>query len=85
MANAFDPYREALVVEELTLWSDDARNAVADWSGDDRSRLARKLHREAATADSLDYVRVHTGFCRQITVQPADVDRFSSDSPSGAG
>lgn len=78
MPNAFDPYREALVVEELTLWSEEARKAVADWSADAQAGLGRTLHRNAASAASLDYVRVHTGFCRQITVQPDDVQRAAA-------
>ena len=35
MANAFDPYREALVVENHTIWSADCE----DWSAADKARL----------------------------------------------
>ncbi len=87
MSDPFDPYREALVVEFETLWPPEARAAVADWEPAQRRRLERLLHAEAAAAADLHYVRVHTGFCRQIIVQPADLDRLQprvlSRDPSG--
>lgn len=72
MANAFDPYREALVVEETTIWPDD----YDGWEESDRERLERQLHAHPQAAADLDYVRLHTGFCRQITVTSADVQRL---------
>jgi hypothetical protein len=74
MANAFDPYREALVVETSTIWPDE----FDDWEPADRERLSDKLHAEPQKAADMDYVRMHTGFCRQITVTPDDVARLSS-------
>jgi len=71
MADKFDPYREALVMEINTVWPegfdeiDEAR----------RARVAQALHGDPEQASMLEYVRVHTGFCRQITVTPEDVER----------
>jgi hypothetical protein len=76
MPDPFDPYREALVVETETLWPPDVRAVVDGWDPAQRRRLERLLHSEAAAAADLHYIRVHTGFCRQITVQPADLDRL---------
>ena len=38
MANAFDPYREALVVEQHTIWPE----AYEDWSEADKVRRLRE-------------------------------------------
>jgi len=73
MANAFDPYREALVVETQTIWPDE----YDDWDDADRERLSEKLHAAPQDAAEMDYVRMHTGFCRQIKVTPADIQRLS--------
>jgi hypothetical protein len=73
MANAFDPYREALVVETQTIWPDE----YDDWEDADRERLSEKLHAAPQDAAEMDYVRMHTGFCRQIRVTPADIQRLS--------
>ena len=40
MSNVFDPYREALVVEQHTIWPD----AYEDWSTTDRQRIESLLH-----------------------------------------
>lgn len=85
MPDPFDPYREALVVEELTLWSPDARSQATEWEPRRRRRFERLLHAEPDAATELNYVRVHTGFCRQITAQPNDInrlrDRLQGDQP----
>lgn len=73
MANAFDPYREALVVEQHTVWPAD----YEDWSAGDKARVESLLHAAPADAAELDYVRQHTGFARVITVTPADLERVS--------
>jgi hypothetical protein len=73
MANAFDPYREALVVENHTIWPGD----YEDWSDADKARVERLLHASPQEAADLDYVRQHTGFARVITVTAADLDRVS--------
>jgi hypothetical protein len=72
MSNKFDPYREALVVETLTVWPE----VYADWSEDDRGRIESALHESPQEASDLDYVRQHTGFARVITVTPEDLERM---------
>jgi len=74
VANAFDPYREALVVEQHTIWPDE----YEDWSPADRERVEAMLHAAAEDATELDYLRQHTGFARVITVTPADLERVSA-------
>jgi len=71
MANAFDPYREALVVEHHTVWPD----AYEDWSADEKKRVEDLLHASPQEAGELDYVRQHTGFARVIAVTDADLER----------
>jgi len=73
MPNAFDPYRDALVVEHHTVWP----AAYEDWSDADKARAETLLHASPRDAAELDYVRQHTGFARVITVTPADLDRVS--------
>jgi len=74
VANAFDPYREALVVEHHTIWPAECE----DWSAADRDRVEESLHAAPADAADLDYIRQHTGFARVITVTPADLERLSA-------
>jgi hypothetical protein len=71
MPNEFDPYREALVVETTTIWPEE----YDDWEPADRRRIESQLHADPARAAELEYVRMHTGFQRQLTVTPADVQR----------
>jgi len=71
MANAFDPYREALVVEQHTAWPSE----YEDWSAADKGRIAELLHAKPSDAADLDYVRQHTGFARVISVTPDDLAR----------
>jgi hypothetical protein len=73
MPNAYDPYREALVVENHTLWPAE----YEDWSDADKARVEALLHAAPQEAADLDYVRQHTGFARVITVTSADLDRVS--------
>lgn len=72
MADKFDPYREALVMETETLWPAE----YEDLSSQEKAALEAKLHADPAACAGLAYVRTHTGFCRQITVTPADVERL---------
>jgi hypothetical protein len=74
MSNEFDPYREALVIEAATIWPDE----YDDWEPVDRHRIEERLHADPAHAGELEYVRMHTGFLRQITVTPADIQRLGS-------
>jgi len=92
MPDKFDPYREALVVETNTIWPsrpDESTDvsvidvsaidvSVIDVSVHDKQQIANALHSDPEKAVHLEYVRTHTGFCRQITVQPEDVDRLRS-------
>lgn len=71
MADKFDPYREALVLETNTLWPDD----YDQLSAAEKQQVETALHAAPDKCSQLEYVRVHTGFCRQITVTPADYDR----------
>ena len=73
MADEFDPYREALVMEAITVWPED----YDDWDLTERQRIERALHADPASASDLAYLRMHTGFLRQITVTPEDVERLS--------
>ncbi|GAB6185573.1 hypothetical protein [Thermopirellula anaerolimosa] len=92
MAEAFDPYRDALVVEETTLWP----NGTFGLEEDSRRRVERALHEQASQASDLEYVRLPTGFRREVRVAAADVERIlgiavasekaassGSESPSG--
>ncbi len=74
MANEFDPYREALVVERVTVWPEE----YDDWSLAERQRIEAMLHSEPQQASQLDYIRQHSGFCRQITVTPNDIERVAA-------
>ena len=74
VANEFDPYREALVVERHTIWPDE----YEDWSAADRSRAEELLHASPTEAAEVGYVRQHTGFARVITVTPADLKRVGA-------
>ncbi len=67
----FDPYREALVVETNTLWPEE----VAGVSPAERERIEARLHAEAQNVAQLEYVRLPTGFCRQITLTAEDLQR----------
>lgn len=73
MPTTFDPYREALVVEQHTVWPD----SYEDWSVAEKSRVEARLHANPREAADLEYVRQHTGFARVITVTPADLERVS--------
>ena len=75
MTDEFDPYREALVLEQATLWPaefDDVDPAL-------RRQIETRLHAQPQEAAELEYVLgTHTGFCRQITVTAADLERVRS-------
>ena len=54
MGEAFDPYRDALVVEEKTVWPDE----VAGLSDDEKARIEKALHADATGVTELDYTAV---------------------------
>ena len=73
MPDKFDPYREALVMETETIWPPQ----FDDLPAADKAKLEQQLHAKPDVCGHLVYVRTHTGFCRQITVTDADVQRLS--------
>ncbi len=74
MPDKFDPYREALVIETHTVWPE----GFDTLDEPQREQIATALHADPEQASSLEYVRLHSGFCRQITVTPDDVARVRS-------
>ena len=72
MPDKYDPYRERLVMETQTIWEADS-SQLDDAA---RQRIALELHEHPDTANRIDYLRMHTGFCRKITVTNADLDRL---------
>ena len=76
MANAFDPYREALVIETKTVWPDELSGSPPGES--EQRQIEHRLHADAASAAELEYVRLHAGFIRKITVTVTDLERFTS-------
>ena len=72
MANEFDAYRDALVVETSTVWPEE----YDEWEPEDRYRIEAQLHAAPQEAAELKYVRVHTGFSREITVTADDLARL---------
>lgn len=72
MADKFDPYREALIMETETVWPAE----LADLDAARKKRIAATLHSNAASAAELEYIRTHTGFCRKITVTADDIERI---------
>jgi hypothetical protein len=70
MADTFDPYREALVVENITIWPDGTELEPRE-----RTQLEAVLHAHPQEAAHLEYERVHTGFRRKIYVTDADLAR----------
>ena len=70
--NKYDPRVDSLVVETRTVWDPE----VGDISAEDREWLAVAVHREPEKAAKINYIRQHTGFCREITVTVADIERL---------
>jgi hypothetical protein len=71
MTDKFDRYREALIVETNTIWPPE----FAPLDSAEKARLEQTLHADPEHCEELEYVRVHTGFCRQITVTARDLQR----------
>lgn len=74
MPDKFDPYREALIMETETIWPSEFDHLDAAT----KRRIETALHADPAACKGLEYVRVHTGFCRTITVTSADLERASA-------
>jgi hypothetical protein len=73
MPDKFDPYREALVVETNTVWTREFDRLDAT----EKARIEAALHANPKDCTHLQYVRLHTGFCRQVTVTAEDVKRLA--------
>jgi len=71
MPDKFDRYREALVVETNTIWPSEHSGLEAA----EKARIEQALHADPKSCAQLEYVRTHTGFCRQITVTAEDLKR----------
>ena len=71
-SETFDPYREALVVETNTVWPEEL---AAGLDEPQREQIDERLHADPQNAGKLEYVRLHAGFCRQITVTAEDLQR----------
>ena len=72
MADDFDPYREALVIETVTIWPEQFES----WDLAEKRQIEARLHAEPQHVSQLEYIRQHTGFRRQITVTPEDLERL---------
>lgn len=81
MSDKFDRYREALVVETSTVWPAE----LAPLDRTERERLETAFHAAPEHCATLAYIRLHTGFCRQITVTPQDLERVRGASASRGG
>ena len=73
MADKFDPYREALIMETDTVWPEE----YDEMEPEQKSQIEASLHGDPESCAEIEYVRVHTGFCRKITVTEADIDRVT--------
>lgn len=71
MPDKFDPYREALIMEINTVWPEQYDELELD----EKRRIEEALHADPENCTQLEYVRTHTGFCRQITVADQDIER----------
>ena len=74
MADKFDPYREALVMETATVGPEEYDHLGVE----EKQQIADALHADPESVSVLSYVRVHTGFCREITVTEDDIDRVTA-------
>lgn len=74
MPNEFERYRDALVMENVTIWPDE----YDGWSTADKARVEARLHAAPDAAAELRYERQHSGFARVITVTEADIARVQT-------
>ena len=81
MPDTYDAYRDALVVEQSTVWpAEYDRLPPAE-----RREIAERLHAGPQDARQIEYLRTHTGFCRKITVTAEDVARLSPKGSKEGG
>jgi len=76
--DAFDPKREKLVMETKTIWSPECGNVAPE----EAARIADLLHNDPERTSQIRYTRSHTGFIREITVTPADLERLRQGQPA---
>ena len=68
----YDARVDSLVIESRTFWDD----SVGKLSEEDKTILAKLVHRSPASAAKVAYWRSHTGFTREITVTAEDIARI---------
>jgi len=73
MPDKFDPYREALIMETNTVWPEEYDELELH----EKARIEEALHADPESCANLEYIRTHSGFCRQITVTAEDIERVS--------
>ena len=77
--NKYDPRVDSLVMESLTHWDP----SVGKLSDEDKTVLARLVHRAPEKAAKISYFRSHTGFTREITVTVDDIARIYDEQTAG--
>jgi len=75
----YDPYRDALVIEEDTVWPEN----LLELDEKTRQALERVLHSHPEIVENLEYVKLPTGFCRRITVTRDDLARVLKLAENG--
>ena len=63
-----------LVMEHVTIWPE----TYDDWETADCAGVEAALHADPKDCADLTYLRQHTGFCRQIKVTEADLERLAA-------
>jgi len=76
MPDKFDPYREALVMENATVWPEEYDELELE----EKTQVEAALHADPESCANLEYIRTHTGFCRQITVTDEDFERVRQNA-----
>jgi hypothetical protein len=61
-------------MEQETVWPEEYDHLESE----EKDRLAELLHADPENASTLEYVRVHTGFCRRLTVTQDDLERVEA-------
>jgi len=76
MPDQFDPYREALIMEIATAWPEE----YDELEPEEKTQVETALHADPESCSNLEYIRTHTGFCRQITVTAEDFERVRQNA-----
>ncbi|RLS75854.1 MAG: hypothetical protein DWI02_11960 [Planctomycetota bacterium] len=71
----YDARVDSLVIESRTSWDP----SVGKLTDEDKSFLAKMVHRNPAQAQKVSYSRSHTGFTREITVTDQDISRIFNE------